>query len=350
MIRSEQGWSVGCGKGRESQRILLFPAGTNSERFYFSIQMQEEHEKAIVVTALYHFARLDDCKELRERLQAQMEHNNVKGTLLLASEGVNGTIAGSRQGVRNVVEFLQSHPKLGNLEFKESFCEEQPFFRTKVRLKKEIVTMGVQDVDPTTQVGQYLSPAEWNELLRDPEVVVVDTRNDYEVEIGSFRGAINPQTRSFREFPRFVEEHLSDHKDKKIAMFCTGGIRCEKSTSLLLHQGFQQVYHLKGGVLKYLEETKREDSLWEGECFVFDNRVAVNHDLQPGEFSMCRGCRAPLKPSDMESEHFRLGVHCPKCYGTLTTSQYERFASRQRQVELAQLRNEQHIGVQPKVT
>ncbi|HSX19826.1 MAG TPA: rhodanese-related sulfurtransferase, partial [Gammaproteobacteria bacterium] len=235
-------------------------------------------------------------------------------------------------------------PRLANLDHKESYCETQPFYRTRVKLKKEIVTLGVPGVDPNKQAGQYVEPKQWNEIISDPDVILVDTRNDYEVGIGTFKNAINPHTNTFREFPQFVQNNLQDAKNKKIAMFCTGGIRCEKSTSYLLQQGFKNVFHLKGGILKYLEEVPPEESLWEGECFVFDNRVAVNNELAPGEYDQCHGCRNPLSVEDRESPLYSPGVHCPHCYDTLTADQLARFSERHKQVQLAKQRNQQHIG------
>ncbi|HSX19701.1 MAG TPA: rhodanese-related sulfurtransferase, partial [Gammaproteobacteria bacterium] len=248
----------------------------------------------IVVAALYKFAPLNDFKELKSPLLHFCLKHSIKGTLLLAAEGINGTVAGSRNAIDSLLTYLKNDPRLANLDHKESYCETQPFYRTRVKLKKEIVTLGVPGVDPNKQAGQYVEPKQWNEIISDPDVILVDTRNDYEVGIGTFKNAINPHTNTFREFPQFVQNNLQNAKDKKIAMFCTGGIRCEKSTSYLLQQGFKNVFHLKGGILKYLEEVSPEESLWEGECFVFDNRVAVNNELAPGEYDQCHGCRNPL--------------------------------------------------------
>jgi UPF0176 protein len=277
-----------------------------------------------------------------------MHDNDVRGTLLLADEGINGTISGPRAGVDTVLGWLKQDERLAALEHKESFHDEHPFLRTKVKLKKEIVTMGVEGIDPTRTVGTYLSPEEWNTVISDPDTVLIDTRNDYEVEVGTFKGAINPETRTFREFPEYVKETLDPARHKKVAMFCTGGIRCEKSTAYLKEQGFEEVYHLKGGILKYLEEMPKEDSLWGGECFVFDERVTVDHDLNPGEFDQCHACRRPISDEDKGSEQFQLGVSCPKCYDESSPEQKQRFAERQKQIELARARGRQHRGQNPR--
>ncbi len=298
----------------------------------------------IVVAALYKFAKLDDYKALRAPLLNACIQYNIKGTLLLAAEGINGTVAGSRQSIDSLLNYLKSDPRLAELEHKESYCASQPFYRTKVKLKKEIVTLGVPGIDPTQLVGKYVDAKAWNQLISNPEVLVVDTRNNYEVDIGTFKNAINPNTTNFREFPEFVAQNLNTAKDKTIAMFCTGGIRCEKSTAYLLQQGFKNVYHLKGGILKYLEEVPATESLWQGECFVFDNRVAVNSNLQPGQFDQCHGCRHPLSVADRESDKYHPGVHCPHCFDTLTADQLARFSERHKQVQLAKQRHEQHIG------
>ncbi|WP_290538323.1 MULTISPECIES: rhodanese-related sulfurtransferase [Alcanivorax] len=311
-------------------------------------QHKVERSDSIVVAALYKFVRLDDFEQLREPLLALMLAQNVRGTLLLANEGINGTIAGPRAGIDAVLGWLRDDPRLADLEHKESFHDEHPFLRTKVKLKKEIVTMGVEGIDPNRTVGTYLSPEEWNAVISDPETILIDTRNDYEVEVGTFKGAINPETRTFREFPDYVKDTLDPAKHKKVAMFCTGGIRCEKSTAYLKEQGFEEVYHLKGGILKYLEEMPREDSLWEGECFVFDERVTVDHDLNPGEFDQCHACRRPISDEEKASEKFQLGVSCPKCYDESSPEQKARFAERQKQIELARARGRQHRGQNPR--
>ena len=311
-------------------------------------QHKVERADSIVVAALYKFVRLDDHPQLREPLLALMLEQDVRGTLLLAHEGINGTIAGPRAGINTVLDWLRKDPRLEDLEHKESFHDEHPFLRTKVKLKKEIVTMGVEGIDPNRVVGTYLSPEEWNEVISDPDTLLIDTRNDYEVEVGTFKGAINPETKTFREFPDYVKNTLDPQKHKKVAMFCTGGIRCEKSTAYLKEQGFEEVYHLKGGILKYLEEMPREDSLWEGDCFVFDERVTVDHDLNPGDFDQCHACRRPISDADKLSDQFQLGVSCPKCFDESTAEQKRRFAERQKQIELAHRRGQQHRGMNPR--
>ncbi|MFK8115613.1 MAG: rhodanese-related sulfurtransferase, partial [Rubripirellula sp.] len=248
----------------------------------------------IVVAALYRFVPLDDFIQLQSPIQEKMLAFGVRGTLLLADEGINGTVAGSRRGIDDLLAYLKSDPRLADLEVKESTCDQIPFKRTRVRLKKEIVTLGVEGIDPLDSVGTYVSPEEWNDLINDPEVTVIDTRNDYEVAIGTFKGAISPDTHTFREFPEFVEESLDPAKHKKVAMFCTGGIRCEKSTALLKQKGFDQVYHLRGGILKYLEVVPEEESQWEGECFVFDRRVSVGQGLKVSGHVMCFACGWPV--------------------------------------------------------
>lgn len=297
-----------------------------------------------VVTALYKFVRLENFEQLRQPLLNVMEANEVRGTLLLANEGINGTISGSRAGIDAVLAWLKSDQRLADLSFKESFTDTAPFKRSKVKLKKEIVTMGVEGIDPLKVVGSYVKPSQWNELISDPEVVLVDTRNDYEIEIGTFKNAIDPNTTTFREFPQYVKENLDPSKHKKVAMYCTGGIRCEKSTAYLKEQGFDEVYHLEGGILKYLEEVPQEDSLWEGECFVFDDRVAVNHQLEKGQYDQCHGCRMPITEDDKLKPQYSKGISCHHCFDKLTNEQKERFAEREKQVALAKQRGEEHIG------
>jgi UPF0176 protein len=301
----------------------------------------------VVVAALYKFVALEDFHELREPLLDACLAAGARGTLLLAHEGINGTIAASREGIDEVLAYLRSDPRLQDLEHKESLDDHMPFYRMKVKLKKEIVTMGIAGIDPNQRVGTYVRPTDWNELLSDPEVLLLDTRNDYEVGIGSFRGALDPETTTFREFPAYVRKHLDPGQHKKIAMFCTGGIRCEKASAFMLQEGFQEVYHLQGGILKYLEEVPQEESLWEGECFVFDNRVAVNHRLEKGQYDQCHGCRHPITEQDKKSEKYQKGVCCPRCFGTLSADQIASFRERQKQIELAQARGEVHVGAPP---
>ena len=298
----------------------------------------------VVVCALYKFVTLENFEEIRQPLLDVMLDNDVKGTLLLANEGINGTIAGTRQGIDQVLAWIKSDERLAELDYKESYDETMPFYRTKVKLKKEIVTMGVEGIDPKEVVGTYVKPKDWNALISDPEVLLIDTRNDYEVGIGTFKGAVNPKTETFREFPEYVKENLDSEKHKKVAMFCTGGIRCEKSTAYLKEQGFENVFHLEGGILKYLEEVEKDDTLWEGECFVFDNRVAVDHDLQKGQYDQCHACRMPITEEEMQHDKYVKGVSCPHCYDKQTPEQRQRYLERERQVQLAKARGEKHIG------
>lgn len=299
---------------------------------------------SVVVAALYRFARFPDFEASRQPLFEAMLAAEVRGTLLLAAEGINGTIAGSRLGIDKVLDFLQQDERFAGLEVKESYVDDNPFYRTKVKLRKEIVTMGVQDIDPNEIVGTYVDAEDWNELISRPDVLLLDTRNKYEVEIGTFDGAVNPETDSFREFPEYVARHLDPGNHKKVAMFCTGGIRCEKSTAYLRQQGFDEVYHLKGGILKYLELVPESESKWQGECFVFDNRVTVNHKLEQGAYDQCHACRMPITEQDKESEHYQKGISCHHCYDKHTPDQVKRYAERERQIELAKQRGETHIG------
>ncbi|MZR30190.1 rhodanese-related sulfurtransferase [Sneathiella litorea] len=297
-----------------------------------------------VVAALYKFVALLDYEELQGRLLTLCQEKNIQGTLLLAEEGINGTVSGTREAIDALLAFLKADSRFDDLQYKESFNEVQPFYRMKVRLKKEIVTLGAAGLNPRETVGTYIKPKDWDALISDPETLVIDTRNDYEVEVGTFQRAINPETKTFREFKKFVEEKLDPVRDKKVAMFCTGGIRCEKSTSYLLSKGFENVYHLEGGILKYLEEIPKEESSWEGECFVFDQRVTVNHDLEKGSYDQCYACRYPITDEDKTSPLYMEGVSCPRCHDSLSADQKKRFADRQKQITLAKARNEIHIG------
>ena len=298
----------------------------------------------IVVAALYKFTRFSDFEQYREPILNTMLDNEVKGTLLIASEGINGTISGSRQGIDNVLDYLRRIEAIGSFTFKESYTDAQPFYRTKVKLKKEIVTMGVENIDPLQSVGRYVKPQDWNALISDPEVILIDTRNDYEVQIGTFQNAVNPNTDTFREFPDYVAKELDPSKHKKVAMFCTGGIRCEKSTAFMREQGFEEVYHLEGGILKYLEEIPASESMWQGDCFVFDNRVSVNHDLEKGAYEQCFACRMPITQDDMQSASYVKGESCPHCIDKANEAQKARFREREHQMQLAQQRGEAHIG------
>ena len=294
----------------------------------------------LTVAALYQFTRLPDPAGLRGPLLACCEAAGVRGTLLLAPEGINGTIAGTRQGIDAVLAHLRALPGCAGLEWKESPAAEMPFDRLKVRLKREIVTMGQPDVDPLAATGRYVDPAEWNALIEAPDVAVIDTRNDYEVAIGTFAGAVDPGTHSFREFPAWWEANAHRFHNKRVAMFCTGGIRCEKSTNYLLAQGVAEVFHLKGGILKYLEEVPEADSLWQGECFVFDRRVSVGHGLVPGDYDLCHACRRPLAAEDKLRPEYEQGVACHRCAGEHTDADRARFRERERQMRLARERGE----------
>ena len=301
-----------------------------------------------LTAALYKFVDLPDFADLQAPLQACCEANAVKGTLILAHEGINGTIAGPEDSVRAVLAFLRADPRLASLVHKESWSPLPPFSRMKVKLKKEIVTLRVPELDPNKTVGQYVKPADWNALISDPDVVVIDTRNDYEVAIGTFKGAINPNIKNFVQLPAWLDAQdklRSDAPKKpKVAMFCTGGIRCEKSTALMKMRGFDEVYHLEGGILKYLEEIPPEQSTWEGECFVFDERVSVRHGLHVGSHELCRSCRWPLSEEDKRSPHYVLGVSCAHCHDQRSPEQKEKLAERQRQVELAEAQGRMHVG------
>ncbi len=298
-----------------------------------------------LVTALYKFVRLEDFEALQQPLLQVCRDNDVMGTLLLAREGINGTIAGPQNGIWNVLAWLKRDPRLADLEHKESRAEgENPFHRMKVRLKREIVTMGVAGIDPNEVVGTYVEPEDWNAVISDPEVVLIDTRNDYEVSIGTFKGAVDPKTVTFREFPQWVREQEGLGNKPKIAMFCTGGIRCEKASSFMKQEGFEEVYHLKGGILKYLERIPKEQSLWEGECFVFDNRVSVGHGLKPGPYDLCHACRHPISEEDKKSGMYLEGISCPNCHDTMSEEQRRRFGERQKQIALARERGLDHIA------
>ncbi|SPH19651.1 Thiosulfate sulfurtransferase GlpE [Ascidiaceihabitans donghaensis] len=296
------------------------------------------------IAALYHFTRFDDPDGLRPALKALCLDQNVKGTLLLAGEGINGTIAGPRSGIDAVLAHIRALPGCEGLEWKESFADTAPFGKIKVRLKREIVTMGQPDVDPRAKVGNYVAPEDWNALIQSDDVAVIDTRNDYEVAIGTFEGAIDPETTSFGEFPAWWEANKERFHNKKIAMFCTGGIRCEKSTNYLLGQGVEDVYHLKGGILKYLEEVPEAESTWDGDCFVFDNRVSVGHGLKVGPHQLCHACRKPLFPEDLKRSEFVVGVSCHQCINVTSEADKNRFRERQKQIELARKRGSEHLG------
>ena len=297
----------------------------------------------IVIAALYRFVRLDNFEELRQPLLQLMLDNQIRGTLLLAAEGINGTVAGETTAIEQLLDYLRQDDRLRGFDCKFSSDDSMPFYRSRVKLKREIVTMGVADIDPANG-GHYVMPTEWNELIDDPEVTLIDTRNDYESAIGSFANAIHPNTKSFRDFPAYVKQNLDPQKHRKVAMFCTGGIRCEKSTAYLRQQGFDEVYHLKGGILNYLEQVPAAESMWNGECFVFDNRVSVNHSLEKGSYDQCHACRLPITDADKANQKYQPGVSCPACYDIKPSSERNRFREREKQVQLAKSRGELHIG------
>jgi UPF0176 protein len=298
----------------------------------------------LIVAALYQFSRFPDPAALRSGLEDACRAHGVKGSLLLAPEGINGTIAGTREGIDAVLAAIRALPGCAGLEWKESFADSMPFGRMKVKLKREIVTMGQPDVDPLARVGNYVAPQDWNALISDADTVVIDTRNDYEVAIGTFEGAVDPGTRSFGEFPEWWQANRDRFAGKRIAMFCTGGIRCEKSTNYLLGQGLNEVYHLKGGILKYLEDVPAEQSLWHGECFVFDDRVSVGHGLKPGGLKSCGACRRPVTEADQRDPSYEEGVCCPACVNEYSQSDRARFRQRQFQMDLAARRGVRHFG------
>ncbi|TRD12286.1 rhodanese-related sulfurtransferase [Erythrobacter insulae] len=310
------------------------------------------HQSPIQVAALYRFTRFDDPAAIQAPLQAACDGAGVKGTILLAKEGINGTIAGTHNALSSVLEHIRALPGCAETEVKFSHADEMPFNRMKVRLKREIVTMGQPDIDPRASVGRYVAPEDWNDLISDPETIVIDTRNDYEVAVGTFKGAVDPKTKSFGEFPTWFREHRDELLEgkKKVAMFCTGGIRCEKSTSFLRSEGIEDVFHLKGGILKYLETVPEEDSKWEGECFVFDQRVAVKHGLELGSYGQCFACRMPLTKAEMASDDYAAGVSCPHCINERGEQQRARYAERQRQQQLAKQRGEIHVGAAPRAS
>ena len=308
-------------------------------------------QHAYLTTAMYHFVSLPQFKALREPLLNFCISKNIKGTLLLADEGINGTLAGPEKSILELLNYLKNDPvfkgNFKNLGHKESWSDKHPFHRMKVKLKKEIVTLGVPGVSPIKMVGKYVKPQDWNKIISDPEVVLIDTRNDYECVIGTFKNAINPKTTTFREFPEYVKTHFDPKKNKKVAMFCTGGIRCEKASSYMMSECFDEVYHLEGGILKYLEDVKPENSLWQGECFVFDQRVAIKHGLEVGDYDQCYACRYPLSADDMKSEKYTPGISCPHCYDQHTPDKLKALTERQKQVILAKERGIDHIGTKP---
>lgn len=303
------------------------------------------------VAALYRFARFDDCASLRAPLEDMCRDHGIRGTLLLAPEGINGTIAGTHAGIEAVLDAIRALPDCADVDVKYSTASSMPFHRMKVRLKREIVTMGVPAVDPRAIVGTYVEPADWNALISDPDTIVIDTRNEYEVTLGTFEGAVDPKTRTFSDFPEWFRSQrdrlMGEGKPPRVAMFCTGGIRCEKATAFLKQEGLEEVFHLKGGILKYLETVPQENSLWHGECFVFDQRVAVAHGLEEGSHTLCYACRRPLTAEDRASPLHEAGVSCPACYSERTEDQRASYRERQRQEKLAAARGHTHVGAQP---
>jgi len=301
-----------------------------------------------MTAAFYKFVDLPDFAQRREKLLALCEYHQVKGLIILAQEGINSTIAGSKESVMVILNHLMAMPELSDLQYKVSWSAKQPFYRMKVRLKREIVTIGLPEISPIHGAGTYVPAEQWNDLIEDPDVIVIDTRNDYEVELGTFKGAIDPRVKKFSDLPQWLDEQeilkVGEGKKPKVAMFCTGGIRCEKSTALMKAKGFEEVYHLEGGILKYLETVPPEESLWQGECFVFDERVSVGHGLRPGEHQLCRCCRQPLPQGALQSSEYEAGVSCPRCFGVSTPEQKDSARERQRQWLLAKARAQTHIG------
>jgi UPF0176 protein len=300
--------------------------------------------QAIVIMALYKFIERPNFARHKKPIEDFCKAQGIKGTILLALEGVNGTVAGSQTAIDALIVFLEQTMHFGTIEYKLSYDDLMPFHRMKVKLKKEIVTIGKPEANPTQKTGIHVKPEDWNALLNDPEVILLDTRNDYEVSIGTFKKAINPKTTNFREFPEYVEQHLDPKQHKKVAMFCTGGIRCEKASSYMLAHGFENVYQLEGGILKYLETVPEDNSLWDGECFVFDNRVSVDHHLQKGHYDLCHACRQPINDTDKASPKYEKNISCPNCFDTLTEEKRKRVAERAKQMELAKARGQVHLG------
>ncbi len=322
-----------------------FVVTSHSSGYLHAVMTAPQTPGPFRVAALYRFCRLDRFAELQAPLAVFCCSRGIKGTLLLAPEGINGTVAASETAIGELVEHLSAIPEFEGLEIKYATAAAMPFHRMKVRLKREIVTMGVDGIDPEAGAGAYVAPAEWNALIADPDTVLIDTRNDYEVALGTFQGAVDPATKSFREFPEWVENHRAELAGRKVAMFCTGGIRCEKATAYVRSLGIEEVFHLKGGILKYLEEVPAAESLWQGECFVFDERVSVTHALAEGEAGLCRACRHPLTGQDMRSPHHVPGISCVHCHDSRSEADRARYAERHRQVALAEARGSgPHIG------
>lgn len=300
--------------------------------------------RSVAVLSFYKFVDLDDLLEIKDSLLSLCGKSYINGTFILASEGINATVAGPREGIDGLIAYLEGDTRFSGAQYKLSHNRKSPFHRLKVKFKKELVPMGISGIRPQRLSGQRVAPGQWNELISRPDVLLIDTRNDYENRVGTFRGAVNPETKHFREFPEYVGENLDPAEHKEVAMFCTGGIRCEKATSYLLEKGFKRVYQLEGGILSYLEQVPREHSLWEGECFVFDDRTSVGHDLSRGVWSTCRNCRSPVSPDDRQSGEFREGISCPRCHAGLTPQRISSLEERQKQMRLARERNRRHLG------
>jgi UPF0176 protein len=311
-----------------SNRAFTFVAFSRHTRAIIENVFVRHWNMAVLVAAFYKFVALTDCQQQRDQLQGRCESLGIRGTILLATEGINGTIVGESEAIATFLQTLRSDPRFADLEYKEAIATDLPFDRLKVKVKAEIVTFGMPEIRPSERGGTYVEPEDWNALITDPDVTVIDTRNDYEVNIGTFQGAENPQTESFRDFPDYVQAQLDPTQQKKVAMFCTGGIRCEKASAYLLSQGFEQVYHLKGGILKYLETVPTEQSLWDGECFVFDQRVAVQQGLTAGSYELCWGCGHPISQTDKASEQYEVGICCPHCFDALTAEKRSRLEKR----------------------
>ena len=305
------------------------------------------------VAALYKFSQINNPLEVQIYLKKILKNLSIYGTILVGNEGINGTIASrDKKNLNKALMYLKNLKGFKDLDIKFSNSKKKPFIRLKIKLKQEIVTIGDKSIDPTKNVGEYVNPEDWNSLLEEENILLIDTRNDYEYSIGSFKDSINPNTQKFRDFPEWLKGQnftQEDKNSKKVAMFCTGGIRCEKASSLMKNEGFKKVYHLKGGILKYFESVSKENSLWDGECFVFDDRVSVKHDLSVGDYDMCHGCRMPITETDKISQKYIQGVSCPNCFDQTTEEQKSRYMSRQKQIDLAKQRNQKHIGPKEEV-
>ena len=299
---------------------------------------------SLQVVALYCFCKINNPRQFKSILEDAASGQDLSGTLLVANEGINGTIAGSPASLEKMLNVFKKDHRFSNIELKFSPAESHPFFRFKVRVKKEIVTMGMPNIDPISQAGQYVDPSDWNELISREDVIVIDTRNDYEVEMGQFKGAVDPSTSNFQEFPNWIQNYLQKNESKKVAMYCTGGIRCEKATSFVKTLGVSEVYHLKGGILRYLEEVPASKSMWEGECFVFDQRVSVQHGLEKGTHALCHACRWPISELEQKSDKYKPGISCSRCEGITSKEQKKRFKERNKQIALAKVRGERHLG------